>query len=374
MAKKKASSMYFTAGGRVFPDKAEVLGIDYEKVEDLRYGTNPNQGAAFYRPLSKKGMGQVIGVMEILKTGKGGLSQTNLEDIHHALGIVKYFEHHACAVMKHLNPSGAAVRRGDQEQVEVYRNARDCDSRAAFGSVVAFNTPVTVDTAEEIMSTMVEGVVAPAYEEGALEVFEDFDRFRRNRHIRVMRTGPLTALPRFMGDETWGVKEIKVLGDGTLVVADPFLTAIRGIDDLRPAGSEDRDGNEVKAEVEPTTEQAEDLLFAWYVNFNVRSNGVVIASRGRTLAVGTGQQDRVGAVDQAIAKAVSYSGEEALEGSVLASDGFFPFRDSIDACAKAGIRAIIQPGGSLRDWEVIQACNEHGIAMVFTGERCFSHH
>ena len=371
---KKPSSIYFTASGKVFPDSAEVLGIKYEKVEDLRYGTNPNQGAAFYKPVTDTPAGVVIGRMEILKSGKGGLSQTNLEDIHHALGIVKYFQTHACAVMKHLNPSGAAVQFADEPQVEVYRKARDCDSRAAFGSVVVFNTPVTVETAEEIMSTMVEGVVAPDYEQEAAEVFADFERFKRNRHIRVIKVSGLDKLPRFEGDETYGVKEIKVLGDGSLIVAEPFLTSIRGAEDLKPARTENKSGELIEAAGKPTAEQAQDLLFAWYVNFNVRSNGVVIASQGRTLAVGTGQQDRVGAVEQAIDKAQSYSGADSLKGAVLSSDGFFPFRDSIDICHQAGIRAIIQPGGSLRDWEVIEACNEHGIVMVFTGERCFSHH
>lgn len=370
---EKLSKMYFTASGKSFPDKFEVLGTAYEKIGDLRYGTNPNQGAACYRPVSSV-LGGVIGAMEILKSGKGGLSQTNLEDIHHALGIVKYFERPACAVMKHLNPSGAAARHENEPQVEVYKKARDCDSRAAFGSVVAFNTPVTVATAEEIMATIVEGVVAPAYEIGAAEVFSDFERFRRNKQIRVMRCGPLGKLPRFEGDDTGGVLEIKVLGDGTLVAAEPFLSAVRSEADLLPARASDKEGNEIVCRHEPSPAQAKDLLFAWYVNFNVRSNGVVIAREGRTIAVGTGQQDRVGAVDQAVAKAVGYHGADSLKGAVLASDGFFPFRDSIDSCADAGIAAIIQPGGSLRDYEVLEACNEHGIAMVFTGERCFSHH
>ncbi len=370
---KKMSRMYFTASGKKFPDGFEVLGVSYEKVEDLRYGTNPNQGAAFYRPKSDK-LGGVIGAMEILKSGKGGLSQTNLEDIHHALGIVKYFERPACAVMKHLNPSGAAAQFENEDQVEVYKKARDCDSRAAFGSVVAFNTAVTVATAEEIMSTMVEGVVAPSFEDGAVAVLEDFERFRRNRHIRVMRCGPLDKLPRFEGDDSGGVLEIKVLGDGTLVAAEPFLSAIRGESDLLPARASNKEGEEIVCKHKPTPQQARDLLFAWYVNFNVRSNGVVIAGGGRTIAVGTGQQDRVGAVEQAVAKATGYHGAASLRGAVLSSDGFFPFRDSIDACAKHGIAAIIQPGGSFRDFEVVEACNEHGIAMVFTGERCFSHH
>ncbi len=370
---EKMSKMYFTASGKKFPEGFEVLGTSYEKVEDLRYGTNPNQGAAFYRPKSDKG-GAVIGSMQILKSGKGGLSQTNLEDIHHALGIVKYFERPACAVMKHLNPSGAAARFENEEQVEVYKKARDCDSRAAFGSVVAFNTAVTVATAEEIMSTMVEGVVAPAFEDGAVAVFEDFERFRRNKHIRVMQCGPLSKLAKFEGDDTGGVLEIKVLGDGTLVAAEPFVSKVRGEADLLPATATNKEGEEIVCKIELSPAQARDLLMAWYVNFNVRSNGVVIASGGQTIAVGTGQQDRVGAVEQAVAKATSYHGAGSLKGAVLSSDGFFPFRDSIDKCARHGIAAIIQPGGSFRDYEVIEACNEHGIAMVFAGERCFSHH
>jgi len=369
---KSRSSIYFTAGGRVFPDRAEVLGASYEKIEDLRYGTNPNQGAAFYRRAQDDF--PVQGAMETLKSGKGGLSQTNLEDIHHAIGIVKYFDRPACAVMKHLNPSGAAVQFDDEPQVVVYRRARDCDARAAFGSVVVFNKDVTVQTAEEIMSTIVEVVVAPGYDQGALEVFADHARFGRNRHIRVIRVPNLHRLPRFTGDETFGIKEIKVLADGSLIVADPFLTAIRSEKDLQIADAVKKSGEQVAVEKQLSPELARDLLFAWYVNFNVRSNGVVIAREGTTLAVGTGQQDRVGAVEQAIAKARANAGDQALTGAVLSSDGFFPFRDSIDLCAEAGISAIIQPGGSLRDYEVIEACNEHGIAMVFTGERCFSHH
>lgn len=369
---KKRSSIYFTASGKVFPEKIDFLGQDYEKVEDLRYGTNPNQGAAFYRPAD--GTHLVLGAMEILKSGKGGLSQTNIEDMHHALNIVKYFERPACAVMKHLNPSGAAVRFREESQAEVYRKARDADSRAAFGSVVAFNTIVTGETAAEIMGTIVEAVVAPSYEPEALAVFEDFERFKRNRHIRVVKVNNLCSLPKFEGDNTGGVLEVKVFSDGSLVVAEPFVTSIRGPEDLVPAEAEDGDGRKIVCRTAPAADQLQDLLFAWYVNFNVRSNGVIIARDGVTLAVGTGQQDRVGAVEQAIEKAKTYFGAEALRGATLGSDGFFPFRDSIDRLAQVGIAAVIQPGGSLRDWEVVEAANEHGIAMVFTGERCFSHH
>ncbi len=369
---QKRSSIYFAASGKVFPEKIDFLGLEYQKIEDLRYGTNPNQGAAFYRPAGESSL--VLGAMEILKSGKGGLSQTNLEDMHHALSIVKYFERPACAVMKHLNPSGAALQFRDEPQVEVYRKAREADSRAAFGSVVAFNTTVTAGTAEEIMTTVVEAVVAPDYESAALAAFEDYQRFGRNRHIRVVKVNNLGSLPRFEGDNTAGHLEVKVFGDGSLVLAEPFLTSIRGPQDLVPAEAENGEGVKIVCKTVPAADQVQDLLFAWYVNFNVRSNGVIIAKDGVTLAVGTGQQDRVGAVEQAIEKAVTYAGAEALRGAAISSDGFFPFRDSIDRLAQAGISSVIQPGGSLRDWEVVEACNEHGIAMVFTGERCFSHH
>ncbi|MCE5271156.1 IMP cyclohydrolase [bacterium] len=369
---QKRSSIYFTASGKVFPEKVDFLGQAYEKIEDLRYGTNPNQGAAFYRPAGAGLL--VLGSMQILKSGKGGLSQTNLEDMHHALNIVKYFDRPAVAVMKHLNPSGAAVQFRGETQVEVYRKARDADSRAAFGSVVAFNTQVTAAAAEEIMGTVVEAVVAPAYESAALAAFEDYQRFGRNRHIRVVKVDNLDKLPRFEGDNTEGHLEVKVFGDGSLVLAEPFLSSIRGPQDLVPAEAENSEGQKIVCATAPTPDQMQDLLFGWYVNFNVRSNGVIIVRDGVTLAVGTGQQDRVGAVEQAIEKAVTYAGAESLRGSAISSDGFFPFRDSIDRLAEAGISSVIQPGGSLRDWEVVEACNEHGIAMVFTGERCFSHH
>ncbi|MBO4548582.1 MAG: IMP cyclohydrolase, partial [Abditibacteriota bacterium] len=169
---------------------------------------------------------------------------------------------------------------------------------------------------------------------------------------------------------------VKTLMDGTIVVAEPLLTSVKSADCLVNGTCYRKKTDTEYAVATPATEQQlRDLLFSWYVNLSTRSNGVVIAKNGVTLAVGTGQQDRVAAVRQAIAKAreKNVSGE-SLEGAVLSSDAFFPFRDSVEACAEAGIKAIIQPGGSLRDWDSIEACNEHGIAMVFTGERCFSHH
>lgn len=362
---------YFSRTESGFPDEFEILGTTYQKVEDLRYGTNPHQGASFYRPKGASGM--PFGDMEILKTGKSGLSETNYGDLNHGANIVKYFDRPACAVMKHLNPSGAAVRVGEQDLTQVYIRARDADPVAAFGGTVVFNTRLDAPTAEQIMTTVVEVVAAPDFDEDALAVLNDADTYKMNREIRVIRLPNLMSLPKWVGDPT--APTIKVLMDGSLVVAEALLTAVKGPDDLRQAATEHPKHGKVDIRKLPTAQEIDDLLFSWYVNLSVRSNGVVIAKNGVTLAVGTGQQDRVAAVRQAIAKArEKFSGGETLEGSVMSSDAFFPFRDSVDAAAEAGITAIVQPGGSVRDWEAIQACNEHGIAMVFTGERCFSHH
>jgi len=362
---------YFSRTESGFPDQVEILGTIYEKVEDLRYGTNPHQGASFYRP--KGSVGLTFGHMEILKLGKSGLSETNYGDLNHGANIVKYFERPACAVMKHLNPSGAAVQVGNQNLRDVYIRARDADPVAAFGGTVVFNTRLDAETAKEIMTTVVEVVAAPEFDDEALRVLEDYETYKMNKEIRVIRLPNLMNLPKWVGDPA--APTIKVLMDGSLVVAEALLTRIKSGEDLQPATTDHPKHGKLTVERFPSPREIEGLLFSWYVNMSVRSNGVVIAKNGVTLAVGTGQQDRVTAVRQAIAKArEKFKGSETLEGSVMSSDAFFPFRDSVDAAAEAGITSIVQPGGSVRDWESIQACNEHGISMVFTGERCFSHH
>ena len=355
-----------------FPDEFEMFGRKYVKVNDLRYGTNPHQPAAYLKPAETP---CVIGDMRVLKDGKSGLSQTNLEDISYALNIVKFFDRPACAVMKHVNPSGAAVQFGDESLLDIYKKARDADARAAFGSVIAFNTAVDVATAEEIMSTFCECVVAPAYDEGVLQVFCDGEKYKLNKHIRILQCGDPASLPKFVGDGNEENNTIKVLADGSLVVAAPLLTAVRSIDDLKPAEAENsRCGKQVSS-FAATREQLDDLLFAWYVNISVRSNCVVIVKNGQTLAVGTGEQDRVGAIEQAVAKfGQKYTGEADLQGAVMASDGFFPFADGVEVAAAAGIKAIIAPAGSLRDADVIKRANELGVALYHAPERIFSHH
>ncbi len=355
-----------------FKPEIEINGVKFEKVDDLRYGTNPHQPAAYYKP---SGAASPIADMKLLKTGKSGLSQTNLEDISYSLNIVKYFDAPACAVMKHVNPSGAAVSREGDALRDVYARARDCDARAAFGSVAAFNVEVDADTAEEIMGSFVECVVAPSFEEGVLEIFNDSEKFKLNRHIRVLKCGSLNALPKYVGESEGRHNSIKVLADGSLIVAAPLLTKLRSVSDIKAASAESSKYGNAVSEVELAPEKAEDLLAAWYINLNVRSNGVVIMNDGHTLAVGTGEQDRVGAVEQAVWKYENkYSGPSDIKGSVMASDGFFPFPDAVEVAAEAGVKAIIAPAGSLRDSQVIQRANELGVAMAHAPERCFSHH
>lgn len=363
---------YFSRTESGFPEEVEIMGVKYVKVEDLRYGTNPHQGASFYRP---KDSGKLtFADMEILKTGKSGLSETNYGDLNHGANIVKYFDVPACAVMKHLNPSGAAIKWGDMDLKTIYMRARDADPIAAFGGTAVFNVKLDAETAKEIMTSVVEVVAAPDFDKDALKVLNDFEAYRKNKEIRIIRLPNMNDLPKWTDEGA--MPTVKTLMDGSIVVAEPLLTSVKSTDMLVLGTTEHAKHGKFTIENMPAEEQLKDLLFSWYVNLSVRSNGVVIAKNGVTLAVGTGQQDRVAAVRQAIAKAKEkfQAGSETLEGAVMSSDAFFPFRDSIDAAAEAGIKAIVQPGGSVRDWESIEACNEHGISMVFTGERCFSHH
>ena len=319
----------------------------------LRYGENPHQSAACYVP-SESPL-----PVQWLKLGKGGPSWTNLADLDHALRILRFLDAPAAAVMKHLNPSGVAIQIEGRSWVDTYRAARDCDSRAAFGGVACFNRTVDADLARELLTTYLEVVGAPDFTDEALELLGT------KKDLRVARLSDPSKLPRFLGED--GPPDLKVLTDGSILLQRSFRSCITGPADLilNPVS------NGTRGERVPGAEELQDLLLAWYVATGVRSNAVVIVREGRTLAVGTGEQERVGAVEQAIAKAKQKG--HALDGASVASDAFFPFRDAIDALAAAGVSAIVQPGGSLRDAEVITACNEQGVAMAFTGERCFGH-
>jgi len=296
---------------------------------------------------SKNGIGNV----NWLKWGKDGPSATNIEDGSHGVRITGYFKEPAVAVMKHLNPSGVAVSTGNDRLSRVYSRARDADSRAAFGSVVVFNSPVDRETAEEIMKTFVEVVYASEYASDALSVFES------KKDIRVGK------VPRQPRSEAVEHPDLVVLDDGSLILEDQYRTSISSLEKMRQL--------QVPTKNRPSDREYVDLLNAWWVACEVRSNAVVFWRDGASLAIGTGQQDRIGAIESSIDKA--HRLEHGLAGSVLASDGFLPKLDNVEALAREGVSAIVQPGGSVEDPEIIRACDEHGIKLVFTAERSFRH-
>ena len=243
MASTLSRSSYLEKNVGDFPAEMTIGGRRYVKVDDLRYGTNPHQVACYYKPA---GIPCPIGDMEILKNGKNGLSQTNLEDISGALNIVKFCAAPACAVMKHVNPSGAAISNGKESLREVYLKAKNADARAAFGSVIAFNVEVDVETAREIMSSFVECVVAPAFAPGVLEIFNDGVTYKLNRHIRIVECGDISKLPRYTGEARPEHYTIKVLADGSVITAAPLTTMLRTVADLTPAqGSNARCGEQI---------------------------------------------------------------------------------------------------------------------------------
>lgn len=374
--------IYRTANIGAFPDE---LTLNLEKEFDLRYGENPNQPGAVYK-LKGSTIAGLTGI-KLLKSGKGGISATNILDVARALEILKFFDKPSAAVMKHLIPSGFATQYNKNELVDIYKNARDADARSAFGSVVVFNKKVDTATAKEIMTSYVEAVAAPEFDKEAIGILS------AGKNMRIMVFSNLDKIPKFAGDNIAGIFDLKAMNDGRLVVQAPYLSKIKGQKDLVMNPLVKDGENETSVKRKPTEQELLDLMTSWYINLGVRSNGIVIVKNGVTLAIGAGQQERVGAVEQAILKAyqkamdregVKYEpmnvmafkdklSENPLKGAVISSDGFFPFRDSVDLIAKTGISAIIQPGGSIKDFEVIEAANEHNMAMVFTMERCFGH-
>lgn len=312
------------------------LTLSFEKYDQLRYGENPHQKAAAYKVPGFTGFSVLKATIH---QGKK-LSYNNIMDADGALTCLREFSEPACVVVKHANPCGVAV--GDEgEMHDIYVRAFQADSLSAFGGIIALNRTCTVSVAEEIAKVFVEIVIAPDYDDEALTVLA------KKKNLRVLETGPVP--PRDI------LQEYRYVVGGLLVQDSDTKTVTRA--DL-----------EVVTKVQPTDEQINTMLFAWKVLKHVKSNGILIAQTGVTAGIGPGQVSRVDATDIAVTKA----GDLAQNG-VLASDAFFPFRDSIDKIAPSGVKAIIQPGGSIRDKEVIAACNEHGIAMVFTGGRCFKH-
>ena len=307
-------------------------------VERMRYGENPHQEAAFY--IDQQAPKGSLATADQLQ-GKA-LSYNNIADSDAALECVKQFAAPACVIVKHANPCGVAVAGGI---LEAYEKAFKTDPTSAFGGIIAFNRPLDVATAKSIIDRQfVEVIVAPEIGDDAAEILKE------KKNVRVLRTGDWA--------ESSGGFDFKKVSGGLLVQGSDMgrITA----DDLK-----------VVTDKAPTPEQIEDMLFAWTVVKYVKSNAIIFCKDNMTIGVGAGQMSRVYSTKIAAIKAADE--ELEVKGSVMASDAFFPFRDGIDAAAETGIAAIIQPGGSMRDDEVIQAANEHGLAMVFTGMRHFRH-
>lgn len=327
---------------------APRVDLALQKMRDLRYGENPHQKAAWYVPA--EGVRSGLGASTILQ-GKD-LSYTNLLDLDAAARIVLEFDEPAAAVVKHTNPCGVAV--GDRV-ADAFVRARDADSVAAFGGIVALNRTIDSETAEAIVSTFIEAVVAPAIVPAAGPVLA------RKRNMRVV-------IADFEALKSDGIDYRTVLGATLVQERDVVVEAHRSWAGSLP------EGFRVVTARAPTPAEWEALRFAWRVCAHVKSNTVLFASARQTLAVGAGQMSRVDAVNVAVMKAPAHPGPEApLLGSVAASDAYFPFRDGLDAVAAAGATAVVQPGGSIRDAEVIAAADEHGLAMVCTGRRHFRH-
>jgi phosphoribosylaminoimidazolecarboxamide formyltransferase / IMP cyclohydrolase len=318
--------------GDRFPD---TLPVTLERRQTLRYGENPGQEAAFYIERAGEGLARLV------QRGGKELSFNNLLDLEGALLAADPFGGQpCCAIIKHTTPCGLAV---GAHALEAYQKALACDPVSAFGSVIAFTVPVDDATAEAVASLFVECVVAPAFSDGAVEILG------RKKNLRLLE-----------GTAQWRAEalDFKRVRGGFLVQDRPPVSL--GDGDWR-----------VVTRRSPTPQEHADLLFAWRAVSAVKSNAIVLARDGATIGIGAGQMSRVDASFMAVHKARSIGHDTA--GSALGSDAFFPFRDSIDQVAEAGVKAIVQPGGSVRDPEVIAAADEKGIAMVFTGQRLFRH-
>lgn len=320
-------------GDNRFPDK---LTVTFEKVQGMRYGENPHQGAAFYRDL-----GDVAGTLPAARQLHGKeLSYNNINDTNGALELLREFDTTAVVAVKHGNPCGVGVA---DDVAEAYRLAYEADPVSVFGGIVVTNATVDAATAEQMSRIFLEIVVAPAYTDAALEILT------RKKNLRVLQLDTThRAYPA-------GERVLRKVSGGLLV---------QDIDDaLLPEGE-----LKVVTDRAPTEKQMQDLLLAWKIVKHTKSNGIAIARDNQSLGIGPGQVNRIWSTQMAIER----SGEK-VRGAALASDAFFPFDDCVKAAAQAGIACIIQPGGSVRDEDSIRACNEAGIAMVFTGMRHFKH-
>jgi phosphoribosylaminoimidazolecarboxamide formyltransferase/IMP cyclohydrolase len=338
----RAISVYFAGRGGEEPFP-QLLDLRFERRQSLRYGENPHQPAAFY---VESGVSHpCVATAEVLH-GKE-LSYNNLLDLDSTLNLVREFREPTAVVIKHNNPCGAAVASTLEE---AFRKAYEGDPLSAYGGVLGFNQEMDEATALQVTEPhrFIECIIAPGYSEAALHVLTTRPSWKKS--VRLLRTGPLSGTAdRVRG---WDFRRV----DGGLLVQSRDLAA----EDLSQA--------RVVTKRAPTAAELADFGFAWLVCKHVKSNAIVLAHNRMIVGVGAGQMSRVDAVQLAVRK----SGERH-RGSVLASDAFFPFRDNVDEAARAGITAIVQPGGSLRDQDSVQACDEHGLAMIFTAVRHFRH-
>ncbi len=333
-----ASYLENTTSGANAPQYPHTLNLHFEKRLDLRYGENPHQSGAFYA--SPEAQGASIGSAKQLQ-GKA-LSYNNIADGDTAFECVRQFEAPACVIVKHANPCGVAVA---SDTLAAYEKAYKTDPTSAFGGIIAFNRPLNAATARAIVERQfVELIIAPEIEKDALDVCA------RRENVRVLETGGL---------ESSGLhREYRSVNGGLLV-------------QTRDEGMVAKDALKIVTNRQPTSEELDDLLFAWQVCKYVKSNAIVYAKDRTTIGVGAGQMSRV--VSSRIAAMKAKDEGLTVTGAVMASDAFFPFRDGLDVAAEFGIKAVIQPGGSMRDAEVIAAADEHGMAMVLTGMRHFRH-
>ena len=325
-------------GAPAFPP---TLTLTYEKAQDLRYGENPHQSAAFYKEVRPaEGFGLLT---ELTQLHGKELSFNNINDTNGALALLREFTEPTVVACKHATPCGV----GSAETIaEAYAKAYACDPTSIYGGIITANREVDADTARQISSIFVEIVLAPSFSAEALEILT------KKKNIRLLTLPAIQKLPDTELD-------IKKVSGGILV---------QQIDNELLPGE-----LQYVTDRKPTDTEMQNLIFAWKLVKHVKSNGIAIAKGGQSIGMGGGQVNRIWACRQAIEHGVENLGEAAVKGAALASDAYFPFADSVEAAVKAGITAIIQPGGSVRDQDSIDVCNANGIAMVFTGLRHFRH-
>ena len=318
-----------------------TLTLTYEKVQDMRYGENPHQKAAFYREI-----GHTVGTLaDCIQLHGKELSFNNINDTNGALLLLKEFDEPTVVACKHGNPCGV----GSSNSIyEAWSKAYLADKTSIFGGIVVLNREVTLDIAKEMSEIFLEVVVAPSYEEEALIVLS------KKKNIRILR---LDNISEKQDENSYDIK--KISGG---VIVQTIDNNLYEEEDLK-----------VVTNRKPTDKEMEDLLFTLKVVKHVKSNGIALGKNKQTIGIGPGQVNRIWATKQSIEHSIELIGEGVSDGAVLASDAFFPFHDCVEAAHKAGIRAIIQPGGSINDKDSIEKCNEYDIAMVFTGTRHFKH-